>query len=166
MEAHVHFCRSAAMPRASAFRAPTARLFRSSAASQHRNERRCKPPRKPEILTGISSPPNLIDPDPHIRGYGQASAAFGPSAVSSILHYRPWQRFRIKEHDANLTLANEETTTARRFRRAPPHFQAVPDLLPSITPTREPRRMPISRPSSRKRRNSTMLHLPAIWTSS
>lgn len=52
------FFRSAAMPRVSAFRAPTAWRSRLSVESQHRNEKRCQAaPRKLEILTGDSTTP-------------------------------------------------------------------------------------------------------------
>ena len=76
IEAHVNLCRSAAMLRASAFRAPTARPSRSNVASRPRNERRCKPPRKPEIPTGTFRRPRyLLGLDPRSQGGGCGRAA-------------------------------------------------------------------------------------------
>jgi hypothetical protein len=91
MEAHVNLCRSAAMLRASAFRAPTARLSRSNVASRPRNERRCKPARKQEIPTGtFRRPPegDLLGLDPHSQGCSRAAYRFrAVGCFPAILHH-------------------------------------------------------------------------------
>lgn len=77
-----------------------------------------------------------------------------PEPIMS-LHTAPYR-------DADMAAASEETKTDRRFRRARQHSQAAPAPPPSITPMRAPLRRPTLKLSNKRRKSSTMLHLPVI----
>lgn len=139
VDAYIYFCRSAAMPRISAFRVPIVSPSRSNVASRSRNERRPSPMlRRPGTQIGTSEPP---PPGRCAICRQLACPPFFP-LFGSIARPLDVATPHTLDGDADLTAANEGRKTDHRFRLARPRSRAGPDPRPSITPTRAPLRPP------------------------